>query len=99
MTTEQNQPEQLVPRKEPEWLLSPNLPPGARLQISSLIEAERLTPEVLELLAKFMKDLQKIERQQARIDPCPKLDVCEVHKGPCSVLTSCGTYTPKVAAL
>jgi hypothetical protein len=94
--TEPNQQEQSVARHDPEWLLSPSLPPGARLQISSLIEAEQLTPEVLELLAKFMKDLQQIEKKPAP-DPCPKLEVCEVHKGPCSALTSCGTFTLKVA--
>ena len=97
--TEPNQQERSVARHDPEWLLSPSLPPGARLQISSLMEAEQLTPEVLELLAKFMKDLQQIEKEKPPTDPCPKLETCETHKGSCSVLTSCGTFTLKVAAL
>ena len=97
--TEQNQPEQMVSRSDPDWLLSPSLPPGARLQIGSLIEAERLTPEVLALLAKFMEDLQKIEKEKTSVDPCPKLDHCTTMVGPCSVLTQCGKFTLKVAAL
>jgi hypothetical protein len=45
-----------------EWLISPHLAQGARLEIGSLIETEELTPEVLELLAKFVKNLQRLER-------------------------------------
>lgn len=44
-----------IARRDVEWLISPDLPSGVRLQLSSILDSERLNPEVLQLLAKFMK--------------------------------------------
>ncbi|MFI5015217.1 MAG: hypothetical protein ACHQAY_23015 [Hyphomicrobiales bacterium] len=96
------QPEKQGPssmQQRGEWLIAPNLAPGARLQISSLLEAEELTPEVLELLAKFTRKLQAIERAAPAAEPCPKLDHCDIYAKPCPELTFCGQFSPKVAAL
>jgi hypothetical protein len=68
------------------------LPAGARLQLSSVIDAERLTPEVFELLAKFMKELQQIEKGTPPVDPCPNLTGCQTYNKPCSALESCGKF-------
>jgi hypothetical protein len=80
-----------------EWLISPDLTEGARLQVSSLIEAEELTPEVLELLAKFMKKLRRLDKAPPT-DPCPKLETCQTYSKPCTVLTSCGSFSVKAAS-
>ena len=84
-------------KRDAQWLISPELPPGARVQLASLLEAERLSPEVLELLAKFTRDLQQVERPVAAEDPCPKLDTCNDYHRPCTALTMCGIYTLKAA--
>jgi len=94
--SQQDQQGKLTARQGSEWLISPELTPGARLQLSSLIEAERLTPEVLELLAKFTKELEQIEKGTPPApDPCPKLDSCQDYHKPCTVLTWCGTFSVK----
>ncbi|MFI5015216.1 MAG: hypothetical protein ACHQAY_23010 [Hyphomicrobiales bacterium] len=82
-----------------QWLISPQLPAGARLQLSSILDAERLSPEVLELLAKFTKDLQQLEKDKPPTDPCPKLEQCQDYHKPCTVLTYCGTFSVKAFAL
>ena len=81
-----------VSRGDPEWLVSPGLPPEARQQLRSLLNSERLTPEVADLLAKFMKDLQQIEKATASPEPCPN------HYQPCPELTSCGKFWVKATA-
>jgi hypothetical protein len=82
-----------------EWLISPSLTPGASLQISSLLEVEQLTPEVLELLAKFTRKLQAIEKPAPPPPPCPKLGSCGVFNKPCPELTFCSSFGVKIAAL
>lgn len=84
-----------------QWLISPQLPQGARLQLSSILDADRLSPEVLELLAKFTKDLQDIERKAPvpPVDPCPKLETCQDYHKTCTVLTYCGNFSVKAFAL
>lgn len=80
-----------------EWLISPDLTDEVRLQISSLIEAEEMTPEVLELLAKFMKKLQRLDKAPPT-DPCPKLEICQAYTKSCTVLTYCGSFSVKAAS-
>jgi hypothetical protein len=84
-----------------QWVISPQLPQGARLQLNSILESDRLSPEVLELLAKFTQDLQDIERKAPvpPVDPCPKLETCQDYHKPCTVLTYCGTFSVKAFAL
>lgn len=96
--TQPDKQERSATRQRSDWLISPDLTPGARLQIGSLIEAERLTPEVLELLAKFMKELQQLEKDTPPVDPCPKLEHCDTYHKPCTALTFCGEFSVKVAA-
>jgi len=97
-----NQPEQHARstiRREPEWLISPELPAGARPQLNSILDSDQLTPEVLGLLSKFLKEVQELERRApAAADPCPKLDTCQDYHKPCTVLTYCGTFSVKAAA-
>ena len=82
----------------PNWLIAPELSPGARVQISSVLEAEQLTPQVLELLAKFMKELQQIERGAPPVEPCPVLNDCKDYHHPCPNLTWCGKFWVKATA-
>jgi hypothetical protein len=84
-------------RSEVGWLVSPDLPSGVQLQISSLIEAENLTPEVIALLAKLMAELQQTAKVAAA-NPCPKLSTCQEFTGDCTKLEFCGTYKVKVVA-
>ena len=86
-----------VSRGDPEWLVSPGLPPEARQQLRSLLNSERLTPEVADLLAKFMKDLQQIEKATASPEPCPMLAKCVDYHGPCPELTWCRNFSFRVA--
>ena len=82
-------------RREPEWLISPDLPQGARSSLT-VLSTQRLSPEVLELLAKFMKELQAIEKKGTPpVDPCPKLTQCIDYHRPCPELTYCGTFSVK----
>ena len=93
------QPDQERPigRHEPEWLLSPGLHPAARQQLQSLLDSERLTPEVADLFAKFMKDLRQIEKAAVSAEPCPMLAKCIDYHGPCSQLTWCRNFSFRVA--
>jgi hypothetical protein len=94
--TESGSQGQMVGRREVEWLISPReLPKGTQLQVSSLIEADRLTPEVLELLGKLAKELQQQKRDKP--DPCPKLTACTAFHSPnpCTELTVCTDFTVK----
>jgi hypothetical protein len=85
--------------RDAQWLISPQLPTGARLQLSSILDAERLSPEVLELLAKFTKDLHQLERDTPPIDPCPKLETCQDYHKTCTILTYCGNFGVKAFSL
>lgn len=73
-----------------EWLMAPDVPPGALVQISRVIEADELTPEVVQVLSGAMNELQ--QRAAARPKPtgCPRLVNCGVNSGPCPRLRSCG---------
>jgi hypothetical protein len=77
------------------WLIAPQLSPGARLQISGVIDAEQLTPDVLNLLAKFMKDLEQIERSAPPVETCPKLQSCDDYHHLCPELNWCGKFWVK----
>jgi len=87
-----------IARRDVEWLISPDLPSGVRLQLSSVLDSERLNPEVLQLLAKFMKELQQVAKDTPPTDPCPKLEQCQDYHKPCTVLTYCGSFGVKVTA-
>jgi hypothetical protein len=84
-------------QQRPEWLIAPDMTPGARLEISGLIEADALTPEVLELLAKFARKLERLEKDKPPIDPCPTLDTCLNYHKACTVLAHCGVFSVKAA--
>ena len=92
----------LLALEEAGWILSPDLPPGIRLQLSTVIEAEQLTPEVFELLGKAMMELQTSEQTEeavaARRVTCPKLRSCDNYVGGCPYLNKCGNYALKVTA-
>jgi hypothetical protein len=83
--------------QRPQWLIAPALTQGTRLEISGLIEADELTPEVLELLAKFARKLERLERDKPPIDPCPKLESCGDYHHACTILTFCGLFSVKAA--
>ena len=79
-----------------EWLLSPDLPQATRLQISSVIEAEQLTPDVMQLLGSAMAEMQKAATAASAIpkDGCGRLRSCGSFRGGCPNLNHCGTYAP-----
>jgi hypothetical protein len=79
-----------------EFLIQPDLPPGVRIQIDSVIEAQQLTPEVIGILTNAMSEMQT--RAAASSIPtggCPRLQVCSgTYRGGCPRLHTCGTYAP-----
>jgi hypothetical protein len=78
------------------WLQAPDVPSGARLHISTVIEAEHVTPHVLEVLSKAMLALEDSAKTRDVIssDSCKRLRSCGTFRGGCPNLTSCGTYAP-----
>ena len=79
---------------EPAWLLRPEeMPPGVRLQLSTVIEAQELTPDLIHALGQALEGIHK----SAKTIPssCPKLKECGTFKDPigCPSLTKCGDYT------
>jgi hypothetical protein len=82
---------------EMRWLLPPNLLPGTRLQLTSLIKADSVTPEVLDALTKFMMELQSSSQvEDSDGGSCAVLVSCGNFSGGCTGLASCGAYAPIV---
>ncbi len=77
-----------------EWLVAPDVSPGARLSLGSVIDASQLTPTVLELLGRAMAELQRTAVPEMKADGCPRLQSCGSYNGGCPNLTKCGTYAP-----
>jgi len=80
--------------REAEWLLVPDVPPGVRLQLSNVVEAQQLTPEVLQLLGQAMTELQRSAAALPQARGCGQLTSCDNLVGDCPKLQRCGAYLP-----
>jgi hypothetical protein len=92
MAAESNSPDEAAAR-EPMWLLRPEeVPAGIRLQLTSVLEASELTPEVLEALGHAVRGIQKASKTIPY--SCPKLRECGSFKDPigCPNLVKCTDY-------
>jgi hypothetical protein len=91
----QDTPESQLAPVEGDWLLAPDTPPGTRVVISSVVEADQLSTEAIRLLGQAMSELQEAARSEIPKSPkCPKLRSCDSFRGGCPNLTHCGTYAP-----
>jgi hypothetical protein len=74
----------------------PDLAPGIQMQISTIVEAEHVTPDVIRLLGEAMAELQGVSRAKSEIprDGCQRLKKCGHFRGGCPNLAHCGTYAP-----
>ena len=79
------------------WLVPPDTPSGLHIDLDGLIDAERLSPEVISLLGKLMAELQQ-SAQILAAKGCPKLSSCTDYTGDCSKLTDCVIYKVKIAS-
>jgi len=79
-----------------EWLLVPEVPQGVRLQLSSVVEAAEVSPEILAQLGRIMGELQVHPGGLLGRVTCPKLKSCDSYVGGCPRLSDCGTYSLKL---
>lgn len=78
-----------------EWLISPSQPPGIRLQVNAIAEADVLTPEALRAVEAAMAEIQKAAGGQGSKEGCGRLEACDQYHGSCNRLVECGTYGTK----
>jgi hypothetical protein len=90
-------PEEATDVADGEWLLVPDVPQGVRLQLSSVVEAAEVSPEVLTLLGRAMADLQAAPGLLPGRVTCPKLVKCGNYVGGCPRLADCENYSLKLA--
>ncbi|MEV1001758.1 hypothetical protein [Nonomuraea sp. NPDC050202] len=63
------------------WVRRPNAPSGTSIEIASLTKADRITPEMLELLHQLMVRAQEFEAAERDVlvgtpPDCPRLGHC-----------------------
>jgi hypothetical protein len=79
---------------EVAWLVPPPLSTTTRFQISTVIDAAELTPEVLALLSEAMRALKDAKSVDGAIFDCAVLRSCGVNTEHCPRLEQCGTNGP-----
>jgi hypothetical protein len=69
------------------------MPPGIRLQLSTVVEAQELTPDLIQALGQALEGIQKSVKTIP--SSCPKLRECGTFKDPigCPKLVKCGDFT------
>ena len=81
----------------PDWLVPPGVPPGTTVELTTVIKAGGLTPEVFELLGQLARDAEAAARSDEVAGPsCPNLTHCHIfhdHGQTCPVLESCNVNT------
>ncbi|MFI9311582.1 hypothetical protein [Streptomyces triculaminicus] len=58
------------------WVLRPDVPSGTGVEPEGLAKAERLTPEMRELLDQLMARVQEPDVLEVAPPDCPKLKTC-----------------------
>jgi hypothetical protein len=78
------------------WFVSPDLSAGTRIQLSTVIGAEMLTPKVLDLLSRAMQSLKEQPASPHQVDSgiCPELQQCANNTAQCPRLEYCGVHRP-----